>query len=157
MSVLADNAMEIVCVMQIERLSALTVSLSVDFLSGGRVGQWLEVRAVPARLSRPLASAHARIGADGEMIAKDAATFRIVEVPADGAWSGRSDFEGAMLISSNSPCCSYQRDHGSISNALWRLSAKADVHPADRERPALGRGLPLPSGKSYGSFSPLAR
>lgn len=78
-SALADNAMGLACVMQMDRSSALTVSLSVDFLSVGRIGQWLEVRAVPARLGRTLAFADARIEADGEMIAKAAATFRIIE------------------------------------------------------------------------------
>lgn len=81
-SALADNAMGLACVMQMERCSALTVGLSVDFLSVGRIGQWLEVRAVPAKLGRTLAFADARIEADGEMIAKAAATFRIVEVTA---------------------------------------------------------------------------
>ena len=72
--------MGLACVMQMERSSALTVSLSVDFFTIGRIGQWLEVRAVPAKLGRTIAFADARIEADGEMIAKAAATFRIVEV-----------------------------------------------------------------------------
>lgn len=84
-SALADNAMGLACVTQMEQSSALTVNLSVDFLSVGRIGQWLEVRAVPARLGRTLAFADARIEADGEMIAKAAATFRIVEVAAKAA------------------------------------------------------------------------
>jgi len=84
-SALADNAMGLACVMQIERSSALTVSLSVDFLSVGRVGQWLEVRAVPAKVGRTLAFADARIKAEGEMIAKAAATFRVVEAAANPA------------------------------------------------------------------------
>jgi len=81
-SALADNAMGLCCVMQMERCSALTVSLSVDFLMAGRIGQWLEVRAVPAKLGRTLAFADARIEADGVMLAKAAATFRIVGVSA---------------------------------------------------------------------------
>ena len=67
--------MGLACVMQMERSSALTVSLSVDFLSIGRIGQWFEVRAVPAKLGRALAFADARIEVEGEMIAKAAATF----------------------------------------------------------------------------------
>ncbi len=82
-SALADNAMGLACVLQMERSSALTVSLSVDFLSAGRIGQWLEVRAVPAKLGRTLSFADARIEADNAMIAKAAATFRIVEVPTN--------------------------------------------------------------------------
>ncbi len=74
--------MGLACVMQMEQSSALTVSLSVDFLSVGRIGQWLEVRAVPAKLGRTLAFADATIEAEGQMIAKGAATFRIIEVAA---------------------------------------------------------------------------
>ncbi|RKS89266.1 PaaI family thioesterase [Sphingosinicella microcystinivorans] len=81
-SALADNAMGLACVTRMEGVSALTVSLSVDFLSVGRSGQWLEVRAVPAKLGRTLAFADARIEADGEVLAKAAATFRIIEVAA---------------------------------------------------------------------------
>lgn len=79
-SALADNAMGLACVTQMEGVSALTVSLSVDFLSVGRSGQWLAVRGVPAKLGRTLAFADAQIAADGELIAKAAATFRIIEV-----------------------------------------------------------------------------
>jgi uncharacterized protein (TIGR00369 family) len=78
MSALADNAMGLACVLRMEGTSALTVSLSVDFLSVGKIGQWLEVRAVPAKLGRSLAFADARITADGELVAKAAATFRII-------------------------------------------------------------------------------
>lgn len=81
-SALADNAMGLACVTRMEGVSALTVSLSVDFLSVGRSGQWLEVRAVHAKLGRTLAFADARIEADGEVLAKAAATFRIIEVAA---------------------------------------------------------------------------
>lgn len=81
-SALADNAMGLACVTQMEGASALTVSLSVDFLSVGRSGQWLAVRGVPAKLGRTLAFADAQIEADGELIAKAAATFRIIEVAA---------------------------------------------------------------------------
>lgn len=81
-SSLADNAMGIACVTQMEDVSALTVSLSVDFLSVGRIDQWLEVRAVPVKLGRTLAFADARIEADGGVIAKAAATFRIIEATA---------------------------------------------------------------------------
>lgn len=84
-SALADNAMGLACVMQMERSSALTVSLSVGFLSAGRIGQWLEVRAVPAKLGRTLAFADAQIEANDEIIAKAAATFRIVEVAANAS------------------------------------------------------------------------
>ncbi len=76
---MADNAMGLACVMQMERSSALTINLSVDFLSVGRIGQWLDVRAVPAKLGRTRAFADARIEANREIVAKAAATFRIIE------------------------------------------------------------------------------
>lgn len=81
-SALSDNAMGLACVTQMEGVSSLTVSLPVDFLSVGRSGQWLAVRGVPAKLGRTLAFADAQIEADGELIAKAAATFRIIEVAA---------------------------------------------------------------------------
>lgn len=84
-SALADNAMGLACVLQMERSSALTVSLSVEFLAVGRIGQWLDVRAVPAKVGRTLAFADARIETDGDLIAKAAGTFRIVEVAAQGS------------------------------------------------------------------------
>jgi acyl-coenzyme A thioesterase PaaI-like protein len=74
--------MRLSCELGLEQVSALTVSLSVDFLSVERIGQWIKVRATPAKLGRTLALADARIDADGLMITKAAATFRIVEVPA---------------------------------------------------------------------------
>jgi len=79
-SALADNAMGLACVMQMKSASALTVSLSIDFLSVGRIDQWLDVRGSPAKLGRTLAFADARVEADGKLIAKAAATFRIIEV-----------------------------------------------------------------------------
>ncbi len=82
-STLADNAMGLACVLQMERSSALTVSLSVDFLAVGRIGQWLEVRAAPAKLGHTIAFADARIEADGAIIAKASASFRIFKPAAD--------------------------------------------------------------------------
>ncbi len=77
-SALADNAMGLSCVLQMKNVSALTVNLAVDFLSVGKTGQWLEVRALPAKLGRTLAFVDASISADGDLIAKAGATFRII-------------------------------------------------------------------------------
>ncbi|WP_298167639.1 PaaI family thioesterase [Novosphingobium sp.] len=77
-SALADNAMGLACVLLLENASALTINLSVDFLSTGKVGQWLEVRAAPTRLGKTLAFADARVFADDALIAKASGTFRIV-------------------------------------------------------------------------------
>lgn len=77
-SALADNAMGLSCVLQMTNVSALTVNLTVDFLSVGKTGQWLEVRALPAKLGRTLAFSDARISADGDLIARAGARFRII-------------------------------------------------------------------------------
>ncbi len=76
-SALADNAMGLACVLETDNSSALTVNLSVDFLAIGQIGQWLEVRSHPAKVGRSMAFADARIMADGALIAKAAATFRL--------------------------------------------------------------------------------
>lgn len=77
-SALADNAMGLCCVLQMENASALTINLSVDFLVAGQIGQWLEVRAAPARLGQMLAFADAQVFADDERVAKASGTFRIL-------------------------------------------------------------------------------
>jgi uncharacterized protein (TIGR00369 family) len=82
-SALADNAMGLSCVLQMENASALTVNLSVDFLHVGQIGQWLEVRAHPAKLGRTLSFADASIFANDDLIAKAKATFRITARAAE--------------------------------------------------------------------------
>lgn len=77
-SALADNAMGLSCVLQLQNTSALTINLSVDFLSTGKVGQWLEVRAAPTRLGQTLAFADARVFADAALIARASGTFRVL-------------------------------------------------------------------------------
>lgn len=77
-SALADNALGLCCVLQMERVSALTVHLSMDFLAIGKIGQWLEVQATPTKLGRTLSFSDAQIFADGLIIARASATFRIV-------------------------------------------------------------------------------
>ena len=77
-SALADNALGLCCVLQIEGAFALTVNLSVDFLAIGQKGQWLEVRAKPTKLGRNLAFSDAMIYADDVIVARASATFRII-------------------------------------------------------------------------------
>ncbi|MFN7323628.1 MAG: PaaI family thioesterase [Sphingomonadales bacterium] len=77
-SALADNAMGLSCILQMENVSALTVNLAVDFLHVGKIGHWLEVRARPDKLGRTLSFANARIFADDDLIARASATFRII-------------------------------------------------------------------------------
>ncbi len=76
---LADNAMGLSCILQMENVSALTVNLAVDFLHVGKIGwsHWLEVRARPDKLGT-LSFANAQIFADDDLIARASATFRII-------------------------------------------------------------------------------
>lgn len=75
---LADNAMGMSCILQMENVSALTVNIAVDFLHVGKIGHWLEVRARPDKLGRTLSFANAQIFADDDLIARASATFRII-------------------------------------------------------------------------------
>lgn len=78
-SALADNAMGLACVIATGgEGGAVTVQLSTDFLGSARAGQWLEIAAAPVKLGRTLSFAEARISADGELIAKASAVFRML-------------------------------------------------------------------------------
>jgi uncharacterized protein (TIGR00369 family) len=79
-SALADNAMGIACVAASvsQGGGAVTVQLSVDFVGSIDLGQWLEIMAAPTKLGRTLAFAEARITADGELVARATAVFRMV-------------------------------------------------------------------------------
>ncbi len=79
-SALADNAMGLACVLSAggEGSGAVTASLSVEFISSAKAGQWLEVAAEPTKVGRTLAFAQARITADGELVATASAVFRML-------------------------------------------------------------------------------
>lgn len=77
-STLADNALGISCVLQVEDMSALTIQLSTDFLAVGKLGQWLEVRAEPRKVGRSIAFADALITADGCLMARASGIFKVV-------------------------------------------------------------------------------
>jgi uncharacterized protein (TIGR00369 family) len=78
-SALADNAMGLACVLTSGNPGAVTVSLSVDFVGSAMVGHWLEVAAEPVKLGRTLAFATASVTADGEVVARASAVFRMAE------------------------------------------------------------------------------
>ena len=76
---LADNAMGISCVAsQQAARSALTVSLSVDYLSTARIGQWLVIDPRVVKTGSTLGFVDALITADGEAIARASAVFRML-------------------------------------------------------------------------------
>lgn len=77
---LADNAMGLTCVVNApEARSALTVSLNVDYVDVGQIGQWLEVSPRLIKAGRSLLFADALITADGATIARAAASFKAVQ------------------------------------------------------------------------------
>jgi acyl-coenzyme A thioesterase 13 len=57
--------------------SVVTVTLTVDFIAGASLGQWLEATASVQRVGRRLAFAQGRITADEKLIAQTSATFAV--------------------------------------------------------------------------------
>jgi len=82
-SALADSAMGHSVVGAIRRRggnpssAAVTVTLTVDFLGSGQIGQWLEVVPRVLRAGSNLGFADCLVLADGEPIARGSATFRV--------------------------------------------------------------------------------
>lgn len=84
-SALADNAMGLACVIASGGTGgAVTVQLSTDFVGSARAGQWLEIAARPVKLGRTLSFAEARISADGELVARASAVFRMLGDTREG-------------------------------------------------------------------------
>ncbi len=80
---LADNAMGLSCV---QLLSAkgftpegglVTVSLAIDYVGTAKLGQWLAVDTQYVKTGRTLCFAQAFVMADGEIIARADARFRV--------------------------------------------------------------------------------
>jgi uncharacterized protein (TIGR00369 family) len=76
-------------------LNALTVSLSVDYLSTARIGQWLTVAPRVVHAGRSLGFADALLTADGTPIARANATFRLIG-GGDDRGKPESRGEGSM-------------------------------------------------------------
>ena len=79
-SALADNAMGLSCVLAAggEAGGAVTASLNVDFLGSAKIGQWLEVTAEPSKVGQTLGFAEARIMANGDLVGRASAVFRML-------------------------------------------------------------------------------
>jgi uncharacterized protein (TIGR00369 family) len=81
-SALADNAMGLSCMAVIQAngestiKSMVTVGMQVDFLGQAKVGQWLAFDTHYVKVGRTLSFTNAFVTADGEIIARAAATFR---------------------------------------------------------------------------------
>jgi uncharacterized protein (TIGR00369 family) len=82
-SALADNAMGLSAVAAAraegtaEVKGAVTVSLNLDFLDSARIGQWLTIEPVVLRHGRTLAFTECHVLADGLLVARASATFRL--------------------------------------------------------------------------------
>src|SRR3954463_15524400 len=58
--------------------SLVTVSMSIDFISSGQIGQWLTVESEVIKTGSTLCFAQSLIKADDVVIARANATFRVV-------------------------------------------------------------------------------
>jgi uncharacterized protein (TIGR00369 family) len=78
-STLADNAMGLSCLMQLNPSSSLvTINLAVDFLGMAKIGQWLEIDTVFLKIGATICFAQAFVLADATVCAKANASFRVL-------------------------------------------------------------------------------
>lgn len=83
-SALADNAMGHSAVLQArrragaEKASAVTVSLSLDFIDSARVGDCVEFQPTVLKVGRTLAFVDCRVVCGERLIARGSASFRMV-------------------------------------------------------------------------------
>ena len=81
---LADNAMGMSCsaVMQREgrqmEAKPVTVSLAIDYVGGAKLGQWVAFDTSYVKTGKTLCFAQAFVTADGEVIARADAKFRVM-------------------------------------------------------------------------------
>ncbi len=76
---LADNAMGYSCAQALGwTVSLVTISLAVDFVGSAEIGQWLAVECEVIRTGSTICFAQSLIKADGIVIARANASFRMV-------------------------------------------------------------------------------
>ena len=76
---LSDNAMGYSCAHVMSGVSSLvTIGLAVDFVGTAQVGQWLAIETEVIRTGSTICFAQSLIKADGIVIARANATFRVV-------------------------------------------------------------------------------
>ena len=83
---LADNAMGLSLgaarseqrIVDEKPASALTISLSVDYAASAKVGQWLQITPRVVKAGRSMGFVDALVTADGSIVARASATFRVV-------------------------------------------------------------------------------
>ena len=83
-SALADNAMGLSAVRHARNTpgagnaSALTVSLTLDFIDTARVGDWVEFQPMLLKVGRTLAFVDCRVVCGARLIARGSASFRML-------------------------------------------------------------------------------
>jgi uncharacterized protein (TIGR00369 family) len=76
---LADNAMGYSCAQATGWASSLvTISLAVDYVGSGQIGQWLAVESMVIKTGSTICFAQSLIKADDAIIARANGTFRVV-------------------------------------------------------------------------------
>jgi uncharacterized protein (TIGR00369 family) len=76
---LADNAMGYSCAQAMGWTASLvTISLAVDFVGSGNIGQWLAVESEVIKTGSTICFAQSLIKADDAVIARANGTFRVV-------------------------------------------------------------------------------
>jgi uncharacterized protein (TIGR00369 family) len=58
---------------------AVTVSLALDYAASAKVGQWLQITPRVVKAGRSIGFVDALVTADGDIVARASATFRLVE------------------------------------------------------------------------------
>jgi uncharacterized protein (TIGR00369 family) len=76
---LADNAMGLSCGSSLPSVQGLvTVSLTVDYVGAAKIGQWLQIEPRVLRTGKSMGFADALVTADGTVVARASATFRVL-------------------------------------------------------------------------------
>ena len=76
---LADNAMGYSCAQVTGwTTSVVTISLSVDYVGAGEIGQWLAVEGEAIKTGSTICFAQSLVKADDTVIARASGTFRVV-------------------------------------------------------------------------------
>lgn len=86
---LADNAMGLACALAGQGAGAgvgvggiVTVSLTCDFTGSAKIGDWLEIRAIPVRVGRTLAFGEAQVTTGDRSVARASAVFSVQTAPS---------------------------------------------------------------------------
>jgi uncharacterized protein (TIGR00369 family) len=74
---LADNAMGLSLALIQPSQTAVTINLNVDYVRGAKLDQWLQVEPRVVRRGSSLGFVDALVTADGEVIARCNATFKV--------------------------------------------------------------------------------